>query len=728
MRYSVLGGAFQVSMPDRRGPTQTSPWLLRAPAACATAPSRWLRSGARRPILVIVLGTAALGAGAGARVVQQRFERTHATAAVSTQRVNDLPSVRSGYLDTQPVTAASAAATAASALGALEQPAYTLSASVAQALDSVRLTVADAAVMQQLRTQILAPATPATLSGPVLAQLIALVQQSQVASTGTGQGVAPVDPGQLAQAQTAVRTAQQALAAAVAARDAASAPEQAAAGTAAAAGATAAAAAVPTTTAAAVAPTAAASTTAAATTAPPSPALAAAQVRLLTANQRLSELLNVSSSAAVAAAQQAVQDALNATPQAPTPGQLAAAEAAVTQAEQAYDSAQTAAAAAAAQSRAAAAAPRPSAPDPVAAAAPHPASPAQLSTLQGNINAAKSALVSLRQQAAYAADPEIQPAVITARKALAALTAPPDPVAVAAAQAEVAAAQQAVAALQPAPTVAAASPSTTVAPATAPAPTVVVPAAAPAAATTAVPRTAPAADAVAAAEQRLSDAQKQLAALVSGSSGATTALPAGSTITTLTPEVLAAQGQVSAGTVSQTQLTAIEVELRARYVSDAALTAAHLHPSALTQPALAQLPAATGPVAHPLAWPVVGPITQPFGVPELGVGAPHTGADIGAPVGTPVLAAAPGVVSFAGGDPSTGYGYYAIVDHGGGVSTLYGHLALPPLLHAGQFLPQGGLIGLSGSTGFSTGPHLHFEVRLNGTPVDPLKVLPINPH
>jgi murein DD-endopeptidase MepM/ murein hydrolase activator NlpD len=164
------------------------------------------------------------------------------------------------------------------------------------------------------------------------------------------------------------------------------------------------------------------------------------------------------------------------------------------------------------------------------------------------------------------------------------------------------------------------------------------------------------------------------------------------------------------------------VELRARYIVSSALMSAHLHPSAL--PSDAARPQTGALASRSFTWPVIGAVTQPFGVPELGVGAPHTGLDIGVGTATPVLASASGVVTFAGGDPSTGYGYYAIVDDGGGVSTLYGHLALPPFLHPGQFLAQGGLIGLSGSTGFSTGPHLHFEVRLNGVPVDPQRVLP----
>jgi len=96
---------------------------------------------------------------------------------------------------------------------------------------------------------------------------------------------------------------------------------------------------------------------------------------------------------------------------------------------------------------------------------------------------------------------------------------------------------------------------------------------------------------------------------------------------------------------------------------------------------------------------------------------------IGQDVGGPVLAAAPGVVSFAGGDPSFSYGYYVIVDHGLGVTTLYGHMALPPVVRTGQLVAQGSLLGLSGSSGFSTGPHVHFEIRLKGVPVDPLPLL-----
>ncbi len=87
-------------------------------------------------------------------------------------------------------------------------------------------------------------------------------------------------------------------------------------------------------------------------------------------------------------------------------------------------------------------------------------------------------------------------------------------------------------------------------------------------------------------------------------------------------------------------------------------------------------PVATAAVAR-FIWPVQGPITQGFGVPELGVGAPHTGIDIGlyGRDGTPIAAAAGGTVIFSGGDACCGYGYYVIVQHAGGFTTLYGHLS-----------------------------------------------------
>ncbi len=101
----------------------------------------------------------------------------------------------------------------------------------------------------------------------------------------------------------------------------------------------------------------------------------------------------------------------------------------------------------------------------------------------------------------------------------------------------------------------------------------------------------------------------------------------------------------------------------------------------------------------------------------------HTGVDLAAPTGTRVDAAAAGVVSFAGYDPG-GYGKYVVIDHPDRTSTYYAHLsAFAPGLEAGMTVAQGQRIGAVGSTGAATGPHLHFEVRVDDQPVDPLVAL-----
>ncbi|MCO8628150.1 M23 family metallopeptidase [Burkholderia multivorans] len=101
----------------------------------------------------------------------------------------------------------------------------------------------------------------------------------------------------------------------------------------------------------------------------------------------------------------------------------------------------------------------------------------------------------------------------------------------------------------------------------------------------------------------------------------------------------------------------------------------------------------------------------------------HTGVDLAAPSGTPVAAAADGVVSFVGTDPG-GYGHYVIVDHADGYSTYYAHLsAFARGLKVGEVVKQGQRIGSVGMTGAATGPHLHFEVRVANEPVDPLVTL-----
>ena len=121
--------------------------------------------------------------------------------------------------------------------------------------------------------------------------------------------------------------------------------------------------------------------------------------------------------------------------------------------------------------------------------------------------------------------------------------------------------------------------------------------------------------------------------------------------------------------------------------------------------------------------PTRGPITSQFGRrfhPVLGYSRFHAGTDFGSPHGTPILAAESGVVIFAGW--YGGYGNAVIIDHGAGVTTLYGH-ASRLNVHEGEAVKQGDAIAAVGTTGLSTGPHLHFEVRHNGEPTDPMAFL-----
>ncbi len=125
----------------------------------------------------------------------------------------------------------------------------------------------------------------------------------------------------------------------------------------------------------------------------------------------------------------------------------------------------------------------------------------------------------------------------------------------------------------------------------------------------------------------------------------------------------------------------------------------------------------TTPSTQGLIWPVSGPVTSPFGYRW---GRLHAGIDIAVPVGTPIHAAASGTVALAGW--VDGYGNYTCIDHGGGLATCYAHQS-SLAVSVGTHVTQGQVIGYSGNTGHSTGPHLHFEVRINGTPVDPLGYL-----
>jgi murein DD-endopeptidase MepM/ murein hydrolase activator NlpD len=124
-----------------------------------------------------------------------------------------------------------------------------------------------------------------------------------------------------------------------------------------------------------------------------------------------------------------------------------------------------------------------------------------------------------------------------------------------------------------------------------------------------------------------------------------------------------------------------------------------------------------------LAWPVSGSVSSGFGYrihPIFHVRKMHTGIDISAGMGTSIRAASAGTVVSAGW--RGGYGKCVVISHSGGLATLYAHQS-EILVHVGQTVKRGEVIGKVGSTGYSTGPHLHFEVRVNGSPVDPMGYL-----
>jgi murein DD-endopeptidase MepM/ murein hydrolase activator NlpD len=127
--------------------------------------------------------------------------------------------------------------------------------------------------------------------------------------------------------------------------------------------------------------------------------------------------------------------------------------------------------------------------------------------------------------------------------------------------------------------------------------------------------------------------------------------------------------------------------------------------------------------AAPTLWPVQGRITASFGEridPFSGEGAFHRGVDISSEIGTPIVAPADGVIQFA--DLMNGYGRTVLIDHGNGVSTLYGHMSAFAV-SAGQQVHRGDTLGFVGQSGRSTGPHLHYEVRIFNTPVNPHRYL-----
>lgn len=132
-------------------------------------------------------------------------------------------------------------------------------------------------------------------------------------------------------------------------------------------------------------------------------------------------------------------------------------------------------------------------------------------------------------------------------------------------------------------------------------------------------------------------------------------------------------------------------------------------------------PAPTG--GGQFAWPAAGPVTSPYGYrthPIFGDRRLHTGIDIGAGYGATVISAERGSVAYVG--VMSGYGNVVVVDHGRGVATTYNHLSAFSV-SSGQSVSRGTPVGAVGCTGYCTGPHLHFEVRVNGSPVDPMPYL-----
>ncbi|HEX8650207.1 MAG TPA: M23 family metallopeptidase [Pyrinomonadaceae bacterium] len=127
----------------------------------------------------------------------------------------------------------------------------------------------------------------------------------------------------------------------------------------------------------------------------------------------------------------------------------------------------------------------------------------------------------------------------------------------------------------------------------------------------------------------------------------------------------------------------------------------------------------------PSIWPVAGPLRGGYGVRSNPFGGSslefHKGQDISAAWGTPVVGTANGTVVIAGWQ--RGYGWVVYLDHGNGLSTRYGHLSRIDVA-VGQTIKRGEQLGLVGSTGRSTGPHLHYEVRMNGQPINPIPYLP----
>jgi murein DD-endopeptidase MepM/ murein hydrolase activator NlpD len=172
---------------------------------------------------------------------------------------------------------------------------------------------------------------------------------------------------------------------------------------------------------------------------------------------------------------------------------------------------------------------------------------------------------------------------------------------------------------------------------------------------------------------------------------------------------------VSAGPNAGFEQSMAQFDFLQKNVASAALPTSGLR--LLPMPGLGDL------TSTPSLWPVIGHLTGTFGErmdPFSGEGAFHTGVDISSQYGDAVRVAADGVVIEA--ETRAGYGRLVVVDHGYGLTTWYGHLSTFSVL-AGEQLRRGDTIGNVGVSGRSTGPHVHYEVRINGAPVNPMRYL-----
>lgn len=195
---------------------------------------------------------------------------------------------------------------------------------------------------------------------------------------------------------------------------------------------------------------------------------------------------------------------------------------------------------------------------------------------------------------------------------------------------------------------------------------------------------------------------------------------------TLAASVVSDQAAVSDNQTTDVQVRALLAEVeaeKATYVQ-AMATLAGESSSITTMLRSRQINESYAWAGKKLLWPVTGPISSPFGPrisPIFGTPEFHTGVDIAVDYGVPIKAAEAGLVIFA--SVMEGYGNVVIIDHGGALATLYAHMSALGV-HQGQAVTRGEQIGNVGCTGLCTGPHVHFETRIGGTPVQPLNLLP----